>query len=326
MKSRWFVIALLIVVLCCSTLTLAASYPNKPIQLIVPFGAGGATDLAARSLAAVLPKYIGQTVVVVNKPGAGGAIGVEYVVRSKPDGYTICMAAIASNQLGPAFNPNLPFKYDECTFIARIQESPGVIAVKKDAPWQRLDDLLADIKKKPGTIVYGSSGVGSLHTMGTNLLLKAAGINLSDAIHIPFNSGAEQATAIIGGHSQFSYINLSEVINNVRNGDIKLLAVAAPERLAEHPNVPTFAELGYPEVNVTGWRGITGPVGLSKEIVDKWNEAILKMMKDPQWIEMTAKIQDVPKYEDSKVFEENFRAEFKAAQAIAEEMGLMQKK
>lgn len=326
MKSRWLLVALLIVALCFSGLTLAASYPTKPIQLIVPFGAGGATDLAARAMSAVLPKYIGQPVVVINKPGAGGSIGVEYVTRSKPDGYTMCMAAIASNQLGPAFNPNLPFKYDECTFVARVQLSPGVIAVKKDAPWKTVDELLAEIKKHPGTIMYGSSGMGSLHTMGSNLLLKAAKINLNDAIHIPFNSGAEQATAIIGGHTNFSYINLSEVISNVRNGDIRLLAVAAPKRLADFPDVPTFKEIGYPTVNVVGWRGVTGPVGLPSSVVKKWNDAIKKMMKDPKWIEMTNKIQDIPNYEDAKEFEKNFRIEFKLAQEVANEMGLMQKK
>lgn len=326
MKSRWLLVALLLIALCFSSFTMAASYPSKPIQLIVPFGAGGATDLAARSMAAVLPKYIGETIVVVNKPGAGGAIGVEYVVRSKPDGYTMCMAAIASNQLGPAFNTSLPFEYDECTFVARVQLSPGVIAVKKDAPWKTVNDLLADIRKHPGTIMYGSSGIGSLHTMGTNLLLKAAGVNLTDAIHIPFNSGAEQATAIIGGHTNFSYINLSEVISNVRNGDIKLLAVAAPERLADFPDVPTFKEIGYPDVNVVGWRGVTGPVGLPAEVIQKWTDAIQKMMKDPKWLEMTAKIQDIPNYEGPEEFEKNFRAEFKMARQIADEMGLLQKK
>jgi tripartite-type tricarboxylate transporter receptor subunit TctC len=296
-------------------------YPNQPITLVVPWGAGGASDQAARALARFAPSYLGQQMVVVNKPGAGGAVGMETVIRSKPDGYTLLSASIGSNTLTPAFTPDLPFKFDEVTFIARTQLNPAVLVVKADAPWNTLKDLVTDLKKDPAKFMYGTSGIGSMHNWATYKFLKAAGIDMKDITMIPFNSGKEQVVAMLGGNIHFSYMNLSEPLAQLKAGRLKALAMV-PKRMEEFPNVPTFAELGYPDVNILGWRGVSGPPTLPEGIVKKLEQAMEKVCRDPGWVDMIIKMGDLPAYLGPKEFKAFVTKEYTEAKNDARSLGI----
>jgi tripartite-type tricarboxylate transporter receptor subunit TctC len=296
-------------------------YPNQPITLIVPWGAGGASDQAARAVARFAPNYLGQQMIVVNKPGAGGAVGMETVIRSKPDGYTLLSASIGSNTLTPAFQANLPFKFDEVTFICRTQLNPAVLVVKAEASWKTLKDLVEDVKKNPGKFMYGTSGIGSMHNWATYKFLKAAGIDMKNVTMIPFNSGKEQVVAMLGGNIHFSYMNLSEPYAQLKAGRLKALALA-PKRMEEVPNVPTFAELGYPQVNIMGWRGVSGPPNLPEGIVKKLEQGMEKLCRDPAWIDMVVKMGDLPAYIGPKDFKSFVTKEYKEAKNDAESLGI----
>jgi len=302
-------------------LTQEKDYPKEPITLLVPFGAGGATDLAARAVARFLPNYMGQPLVVMNKPGAGGALAMESLIRSKADGYTMMMAAIATNTLTPAFTPRLPFKYDEITFICRTQLNPAVLVVRADAPWKTLADLVADIKRNPGKYIYGTSGMGSMHNLGACKFFKVAGIDPKSVTMIPFNSGQEQVVAMMGGNIHFSYINLVEALAQLKAARLRALA-AAPNRLEAFPGVPTFAESGYAEVDVMGWRGVVGPPQLPESIVKTWVQAMEKVCQDKGWIETAVKLGDLPAYLGPKEFKTFVTNEYNEAKTLAESLGI----
>lgn len=318
--SRWLVLVLA-GVLALPVLGQAQDYPKEPITMIVPWGPGGASDLAARAIAKVLPKYIGQQIVIVNKPGAGGAVGMESLVRSKPDGYTMFLASIGSNTLTPAFTPKIPFKYDEITFICRTQINPAALVVKADAPWATLKEFAEALRKEPEKFMRGSSGVGSMQNVGGIKLLKAIGVDPQKVTMVPFNSGNEQVIALLGGNIHFTYTNLVEPIAQVRAKKLRALAVG-PKKVDEFPNVPTFAEAGYP-VDVTGWRGIAGPPNLPDNVVTKWVQAMEKVTQDKEWIEVALKLGDIPAYLGPREFKAMVVKEYTEMQAEAKALGIL---
>ena len=296
-------------------------YPNQAVTLIVPWGAGGASDQAARAVARYAPTYVGQQMIVVNKPGAGGAVGMETVIRSKPDGYTLLSASIGSNTLTPAFQAGLPFRFDEVTFICRTQLNPAVLVVKAEAPWKTLKDLVDDLKKNPGKFMYGTSGIGSMHNWATYKFLKLAGIDMQNVTMIPFNSGKEQVVAMLGGNIHFSYMNLSEPYAQLKAGKLRALALA-PKRMEEVPNVPTFAELGYPQVDIMGWRGVSGPPNMPEGIVKKLESGLEKLCRDPGWIDLVIKMGDLPAYIGPKDFKAFVTKEYSEAKNDAKNLGI----
>jgi tripartite-type tricarboxylate transporter receptor subunit TctC len=300
----------------------AQDYPKEPITFIVPWAAGGATDLAARAVAKVLPKYIGQQLIIINKPGAGGAVGMESLVRSKPDGYTMIMASIGSNTLTPAFTPKIPFKYDEVTFICRTQINPAALVVKADAPWANLKEFIAAVKKEPEKFIRGSSGVGSMQNVGGIKFLKAIGVDPKKVTMVPYNSGNEQVVAMLGGNIHFTYTNLVEAIAQIRAKKVRPLAVG-PKRVDEFPDVPTFADLGYGQVDVTGWRGIAGPPNLPENVVKKWVQAMEKMTQDKEWIEVALKLGDIPGYLGPKEFKAMCVKEYTEMKEEAKALGVL---
>jgi len=300
----------------------AQDYPKEPITMIVPWGPGGASDLAARAIAKVLPKYIGQQIIIVNKPGAGGAVGMESLGRSKPDGYTMILASIGSNTLTPAFTPKIPFKYDEITFICRTQINPAALVVKADAPWATFKDFVAAVKKEPGKFMRGTSGVGSMQNVGGIKMLKAIGVDPKKVTMVPYNSGNEQVVALLGGNIHFTYTNLVEPIAQVRAKKLRALAVG-PKRVEEFPDVPTFAEAGYPAIDVVGWRGIAGPPNLPENVVNKWVKAMEKLTQDKEWIEIALKLGDIPGYLGPKEFKAMCVKQYTEMKEEAKALGIM---
>ncbi len=297
-------------------------YPKEPITMIVPWGPGGASDLAGRAIAKLLPKYIGQQIVVVNKPGAGGAVGMESLVRSKPDGYTMFLASIGSNTLTPAFTPRIPFKYDEITFICRTQINPAALVVKADAPWLTLKEFIAAVKKDPEKFIRGSSGIGSMQNVGGIKFLKAIGVDPKKVTMVPYNSGNEQVVALLGGNIHFTYTNLVEPIAQVRAKKLRALAVG-PKRVEEFPDVPTFAEMGVPQADVLGWRGIAGPPNLPDYVVKKWVQAMEKVCKDKEWIDIALKLGDIPAYLGPAEFKAMCVKEYTEMKEEAKALGIL---
>ncbi len=300
----------------------AQDYPKEPITFIVPWGPGGASDLAARAIAKVIPKYLGQQLVIVNKPGAGGAVGMESLVRSKPDGYTMLLASIGSNTLTPAFTPKIPFRYDEITFICRTQINPAALTIKADAPWKNFQEFVAALKKEPEKFIRGTSGVGSMQNVGGIKFLKAIGVDPKRVTMVPYNSGNEQVVALLGGNIHFTYTNLVEPIAQIRAKKLRALAVG-PKRVEELPEVPTFAELGYPRVDVTGWRGVVGPPNLPDAIVKKWVEAMEKVTRDKDWIETALKLGDIPAYLGPAEFKAMVVKEYTEMKEEAKALGIL---
>lgn len=303
-----------------------APYPAKPVTLLIPFGAGGTTDLAARALAQVAPPHVGQPLVVVNKPGSAGAVAWQAMLESPADGYTLMMAAIGTHGTLPAVNPNLPFKHNQFTPLGRTQVNPTVLVVRAGSPWKSLKDLLEAIRKNPGGIKASVPGLGTMPHLALEILVKAAGLPKGSLTIIPYKSDAETITALMGGHVDLNYTNLISAISQLKAGQVVTLATVSPiagNRVRDLPDVPTFAELGIPQVNVVGWRGVLGPPGLPAPIVDKWEAAVKKMTEEKAWRDTIEKFGDEPAFLGARAFGEFIEGEYRRYKAVATEVGIV---
>ncbi len=301
-------------------------YPAKPMRLIVSYGPGGATDLAARVLTGVIPEFLGQAVVVVNMPGAGGAVGFDAVRKAAPDGYTMMMTAIGSNVLVPAMNPPLPFKYDELVYVARTQINPNVLIVKKGSPWKDFKEFAADLKKNPGKFKYSTAGVGNVTHLGPVTLLKALKLSKDAAVPVHYDSDNGALLAVLQGEAHFAQGNLAPFASAIKGGAVIGLAMTTPKRVAGFEKIPTFTELGYPAVDILGWRGIAGPPKLPDRVVKVWEDALAKTCKSKSWIDLVKKLGDEPGYQGSKEYNAFVHKEFKNYREMFTELGLLIKK
>jgi tripartite-type tricarboxylate transporter receptor subunit TctC len=272
-----------------------AEYPTKPITLVAPYGPGGASDLASRTLAAVAPKYIGQPVVVINRTGAGGVTGSTFVNKSKPDGYKLLLARIGCQAVAPALNATIPYKWDDFTFLGLLELNPFVYVVRADSPYKTLDDLINGIKAEPGKLSYSTSGPLTLLNMGTQKLMSVAGLKSDDATMVPYKGGGGAKTALLGGHVKFLAINLAPVLDQIQAGKLRALAVTTKERFRAIPDVPTVRESGFPQLEeIIGWSGLWGPPGLPQEVVDAWTKALQGVKKDRAWNKFTNSLGSIP--------------------------------
>ncbi|HEX9569522.1 MAG TPA: tripartite tricarboxylate transporter substrate binding protein [Rhodospirillales bacterium] len=300
-----------------------AEYPEKPVQIVVPYGPGGSTDLALRALSSVIHEYLGQPVVVLNKTGGGGAVGVVYGLKQKPDGYVLMGGAIGAHVLTPAANKAAGYGPGDFTPIAMTQLNPNVFVVKADSPYKSIKDVIEAIKANPGKFKQSNPGPGSIHNFGFNLLMDAAGIPSKSVISVPFKGGAASAAALLGGHVDFHQTNLTNVIELIKGGKLRALAVTSPQRLKLLPDVPTYAELGYPGVDIYGWRGVIGPKGLPQEIVDKWAAAIKKTQGSKAWTGLVTKLGDEPTYMGPKEFKDHIDKGFVKYRKMAKDLGIL---
>jgi tripartite-type tricarboxylate transporter receptor subunit TctC len=301
-------------------------YPVKPVKLMCPYGAGGTTDLAARTLSSGIPDYLGQAVVVINKPGASGSICFDYVRKLKPDGYVMMMAAIGANALFPAMNSKLPFQYDDLVYVGRTQINPNMLVVSAKSTWKSFDDFAKALKKNPGKYKYGTAGPGTTSHLGASLILQELGLPLSAAVAVHYDSDGEAVLGVIQGEVDFFQANLAPMDSNVKAGMLLGLAVTTESRLRDHKNVPTYTELRYPNINVLGWRGICGPPGLPDNVIRKWEDALEKTCKSKYWTKVVTKFGDEPGYMNSKDFTAYAQKEFKRYRALFTTLGLVIKK
>ncbi|MHB8771414.1 MAG: Bug family tripartite tricarboxylate transporter substrate binding protein [Syntrophales bacterium] len=271
--------ALCAAVLLCVPPAAAQDYPTKPIEVVVGFAPGGGTDMVARAISDVAAKYIGQPLVVNNKPGATGIIGSQYVHNAKPDGYTLLVAGGSETVSVPHFK-SLPFNpitaFDP---IIRLMVERIGFYVKTDSPWKTMKDLIADAKKNPDKYSYATAGVGGLHHASMLVTEKRTGIRMT---HVPHKGGAENLAALAGGHVNVAMASPNEAYALVQGGRVRCLAITALERSPTEPNAPTMRELGY-DIYIDNQKGFVFPAGVPQPIRQKLHDAVKKAYDDPQF-------------------------------------------
>ncbi|MFO7190061.1 MAG: tripartite tricarboxylate transporter substrate binding protein [Pseudomonadota bacterium] len=262
-----------------AALSAHAAYPEKPVTIVVPFPAGGSTDMIARVLGEQLSQSMGQTFLVENKPGATGAIGAAAVKRAAPDGYTFMVASIGVYAVNPFLQPNLPYDpakdFDLLTVAVR---APNVLVVHPSMPVNNMQEFIAYLKKNPNKVTFASSGAGSSDHLTAELFWQKTG---TTGVHVPYKGGAPAQNDLIGGHVDASFQNVNAVVGHIRAGKMKALAVTGQERSAVLPEVPTLAELGIKEVDVFSWQGVAAPKGLPQDVKNKLHSELVKALNVP---------------------------------------------
>lgn len=299
-----------------------AEYPTKAVTVISPYGPGGAADLAARTLAATADKHLGQSIAVVNKTGGAGVVGSMSVVKAKADGYTLLLSRVGSQAALPALNKKTPYKWDEYTFLGLLELNPFALTVNVDSPYKTFADLEKAIKGG-ARLSYSSAGVGALQHLGVVVLLDQMGVDPDQLKHVPYQGGGKAGAAVVGGHVDIFFQNLSGVIGHISGGKLRALAVSTDERSPRAPDVPAFKELGYPKMNVIlGWSGLWGPPGLPDAVVAKWVDVLAKLKEDKKWIEATEKLGSFPQILPPAETKEFVRTQYNVFDNVASRLGL----
>ncbi len=257
----------------------AQAFPSKPIRLIVPFAPGGTTDIVARIVAPGLSKEMGQQVLVENKAGGGGSIGALEMIKAPPDGHVLGMATVSTTAANPAINSKIGYNpLTDFVPVVNIAATPNVIAVHPSFPAKDYKALIAALKANPGKFSYASSGTGGIGHLQTELFKNLSGTFIA---HIPYRGAGPALNDTVAGQVPIIFDNLPSALPFIKDGRLVPLVVAAPQRLAVLPNVPTFKEVGLEPVNRMAYYGILAPKGTPKEVVDKINAATLKVLQDP---------------------------------------------
>jgi len=274
--------AMAVIVLSAAT-AVAQSYPTAPVRVIVPFNAGGATDVLARVFIDHLQQRLGQTFTAENRGGAGGQIAATAFARAPADGYTLMFTTAAPITIAPLLSDKV--QYDprkDFVPVALVAVQPVWLTVSAGSPFKTLADVVAHARDNPGKVTYGTSGVGTELHLAAEAIARSAGIQM---VHVPFRGGAEVVTALMGHQVDLAALSTASIANPVRQGTLRALAVTSPQRLPDFPEVPSIAELGHPAATMLPWWGMMAPAGTPKEIVDKLSSEIAKAVKEPKFRE-----------------------------------------
>ena len=303
-----------------STSVFSQNYPSKPIKLLVPFAAGGTTDIVARVIAEPLGRILGQSVIVDNKPGGGGVVGALETAKSPPDGYSLGVATVSTTAANPAINPKIPYNVlTDFTPIVNIAATPNVIAVHPSFPAKDYKTFIDVIHKSPGQYSYSSSGTGGIGHLQTELFKNLSG---SFITHIPYRGAGPALNDTVAGQVPMIFDNLPSALPFIKEGRLVPIVVAAPQRLAVLPNVPTFKEVGLEPVNRMAYYGIYGPKGMPKEVVEKIHAAVLKALEDPA---VRKRIEDTGSIiigNTPEQFAQQIKAEFEVYKRVVENQKL----
>jgi tripartite-type tricarboxylate transporter receptor subunit TctC len=264
----------------------AAEYPTRPIQMVIPFGPGGATDLSARALAAALGSHVPQPLVLTNRTGAGGAVGSVAVRDAAPDGYTLLLARVGSHTVNPAMNPNLPYTIEEFRFVGIYEINPVACVVNTNSDIETIEDLITKVEENPGQVLFSSAGVGTLPHFGALMVLDSFGITDLDenVIHIPTEGDGQALTAVLQQTADFYCGSTSPAAPFIASGQMRPLLVTTPERV-EGFDAPTAVELDKPELQaLVGWTGIAGPADMPDEVSEKWGEWLAEAVEDEEFV------------------------------------------
>ena len=260
------------------------TYPSKSINLVVPYGAGGSADSRSRQLAQKMSVILKQPIVIDNKPGAGGNIGTEFVARAAPDGYTIGMGNFAPLAVNKTLFGTL--RYDpETAFspIILVEKGPLILVVNPNSQYKTIQDIVTAAKAKPGTLTFSSGGIGGSHQLSAELFMQNAGIQM---IHVPYKSGSAALTDLMAGNVDMMFDQMYSAVPSIRADKLRAIAITSKKRSPLFPNLPSFAELGYPKVEVLNWQGFIAPAGTPKPIIDTLKKAANEALKDPQLREL----------------------------------------
>jgi tripartite-type tricarboxylate transporter receptor subunit TctC len=303
----------------------AQGYPSKPITFVIPFAAGGDSDLSGRNVAAHAQKYLNnQPIVAVNRTGASGVIGAQAVRSAAPDGYTLLVARIATHAIVPALDSKVPYKWDEFTMLSLIELNPFICYIKGDAPWKNAAELITTARAHPGKLNFSTSGVGTSQNMSVQYWMTLAGLTKDHAVGIHYKGGGEVTTAVLGGQVHFACNNAPTVIPHVKSGTLRGLFVT-PERLPELPNVPSATEAGFPDMNkIVGWTALMGPPGMPKEVVDRWVDTFARLAKDPAWQAGNAKIGGIAAIRSPAETEKFVREQYELYSKLVALLGIRQ--
>jgi len=258
----------------------AQAYPTRPIKLIVPFPAGGGTDIIAREVANRVATQQGWTIIVDNKPGSGGNLGVDAAAKAAPDGYTLVLGQTSNLAINPTLYPKLPYSpLKDLTAVGLVASAPLVLVVASDSPYKTLADVIAAGKAKPDALNYASSGSGTVAHLAAVQLQKTANVRFT---HVPYKGASQGVTDVIGGQVQMYMSSIPTLIGHIKGGKMRALAVTSLKRADDLPNVPTVAESGYKGFEAVTWFGIAGPAGMSKDVVAKLNAAFNKAVESAE--------------------------------------------
>lgn len=255
-------------------------FPSRPIKIVVGFVAGGISDVMARMVAPELQKFLGQPVVVENRPGAAGMIAAGQVAKTTPDGYTLYMAP-NTHLINGAINPKVPYdSLRDFTALTLLSTTPNMLVVRNDSPFQTVADYIAAAKAKPGEISYATSGIGTTVHFAGELLAARAGVKLN---HVPFKGANQSVEAVVAGHVPSSMSAISSTLQFIKAGRVKVLGVMAAKRSPLLPDVPTFVELGFPDVLSDTWLGLLGPAGMPAAVAERLNDTLLKILAQTEF-------------------------------------------
>jgi len=289
MKRKFPLWAALVLALCPGPSLAQSSYPNRPVKIIVPFAPGGASDFVGRIIQPRLAELLGQPIVIENRGGAAGTIGMEVAARSAPDGYTLVLANVGSTAINPGVFTNLSINnLKDFIPVTQVVDVPGVLIVHPSVPANSVRELVAYVKANPGKLNYASPGSGSQNRLEMEILRTAE--RGMDMVHVPYKGGAGPAvTGLVAGETQMMFSTVSSAMGHIKNGRLKALAITSPQRIKELPEVPTMREAGYVDGSSGSWQGVLVPVGTPSAVVDRLFEVLVQTMKAPDVIERLSK-------------------------------------
>ncbi|MBI2998693.1 MAG: tripartite tricarboxylate transporter substrate binding protein [Deltaproteobacteria bacterium] len=304
-RSKEIVLILSLLILTSGTAVTAQEFPTKAVEFVLPYGAGGSHDLTARAVASVAHQYLGQPLLVVLKPGGGGAVGSQQVIKAKPDGYTLAFGGTGTNTVF-AMVQKVPIGPDQFTPVARINYSPTILAVRADAPWKSFRELIEYCKKNPGKFNFANSGPWGAADLPMRLTARAAGIDYNN---IPYDGGGPTTLAVLGGHADATFGFSAQLLPEVAAGKMRALAITDTKRHRDFPNVPTVKEEGF-DVVFAMWRSVLAPKGTPQLILDKLEATFRKISDDKSFQALIRGLGDDVHFQGGKEFETTWRQEW----------------